>query len=123
MVAQGACKAREAFTVTSNVMARASAVHTLRTCLAAAVPVEPWRANCRQWSVAGERRGNQSPMLMEQEVYNYWTQHDKSDQGSREKSTSEELKAGETRRAHEGEGESSKGCHYCNHQHFICWLR
>lgn len=56
LVAQRARKARQALTVACDVMARPSAVHTLRTRLAAAMPVEPWRADCSRQSVAGEER-------------------------------------------------------------------
>lgn len=56
LVAQRAREAREALTVAGDVMARAGAVHALWTRLAAAVAVEPRRADCSQWSVAGDER-------------------------------------------------------------------
>lgn len=56
MVAQRAREAREALTVARDMMAWTGAVHTLRTQLVAAVPVEPRRADCSRWSVAGEER-------------------------------------------------------------------
>lgn len=52
LVTQGASKARQALAVPCDVMARPSAVHALRARLAAAVPVEPWRADCSRQSMA-----------------------------------------------------------------------
>lgn len=52
MVAQGAGEARQALAVPCDVMARPSAVHALRARLAAAVPVEPRRADCSRQSMA-----------------------------------------------------------------------
>lgn len=45
-IAQWAKKSREAFTLACNMMAWASAVHTLRACLTAAMPIEPRRTDC-----------------------------------------------------------------------------
>lgn len=56
MVAQRAREARQALTVARDMMAWSGAVHALRTRLAAAVPVEPRRADCSRQSVAGEER-------------------------------------------------------------------
>lgn len=56
MVAQRAGKARQALTVARDMMAWPGAVHTLWTRLAAAVPVEPRRADWRQQSVARDDR-------------------------------------------------------------------
>lgn len=42
-IAQRAKKSRKAFTLACNMMAWASAVHTLGACLTAAMPVEPRR--------------------------------------------------------------------------------
>lgn len=52
LVTQGASKARQALAVPCDVMARPSAVHALRARLAAAVPVEPRRADCSRQSMA-----------------------------------------------------------------------
>lgn len=46
LVTQRTGEARQALTVARDMMARPSAVHTLRTRLAAAMPIEPWRADC-----------------------------------------------------------------------------
>lgn len=48
MVAQGAGEAGQALAVACDVMARPGAVHALRARLAAAVPVEARRADCKQ---------------------------------------------------------------------------
>lgn len=56
LVTQRAREARQALTVACDMMARPSAVHTLRTRLAAAVPVEPRRADCSRQNVAGKVR-------------------------------------------------------------------
>lgn len=82
MVAQGAGEAGEALAVACDVMARPGAVHALRARLAAAVPVEARRADCRRWR-RGRRveRGNQSAR---REVYNNETGQDACDQGSAE---------------------------------------
>lgn len=54
LVAKRAREARKALTVARDMMAWPTAVHTLRTRLAAAVTVEPRRADCTQQSVEGE---------------------------------------------------------------------
>jgi len=46
LVAKWAEEAGQALTVTRDVVAWPRAVHTLRAWLAAAVPIEPRRANC-----------------------------------------------------------------------------
>lgn len=46
LVAKRAGEARQALTVACDMMARPSAVHTLRTRLTAAMPVEPRGADC-----------------------------------------------------------------------------
>ena len=92
LVAQRAGEARQALTVARDMMARPGAVHTLRTRLAAAMPVEPRRADCSRQSVAGEGEGISRQHWTEQEAYYNETGHDKSDQGSTEKSRPEELK-------------------------------
>lgn len=48
MVAQGAGEAGQALAVACDVVARPGAVHALRARLAAAVPVEAGRADCRR---------------------------------------------------------------------------
>ena len=44
--------------MSGDMVAGPGAVHTLRTRLAAAVPVKPRRADCRRESVEGEKRGS-----------------------------------------------------------------
>lgn len=56
LVTQGAREARQALTVACDMMAWPSAVHTLRTRLAAAVPVEPRRADCSRQRAEREER-------------------------------------------------------------------
>lgn len=55
MVAQGAGEAGQALAVACDVMARPGAVHALRARLAAAVPVEARRADCKQCRRGGGR--------------------------------------------------------------------
>lgn len=57
MVAQGAGEARQTLAVACDVMARPRAVHALRARLAAAVPVEARRADCKE---GGGRGGSVS---------------------------------------------------------------
>lgn len=47
-IAQWSKKSRQTFTLACNMMAWASAVHTLGACLTAAMPIEPRRADCHK---------------------------------------------------------------------------
>lgn len=91
MVAQGAGEAGQALAVACDVMAWPGAVHALRARLAAAVPVEARRADCKQCrrGGAGGERGNQSAR---QEVCNNETGQDECDQGSGEEKKSGDQK-------------------------------
>lgn len=69
MVAEGAGEAGQTLTVARDMVARPGAVHALRTQLAAAVPVEAWRADCSRRSVTAQERESVDSGGWEQEAY------------------------------------------------------